>query len=179
LRTLRIIPVMLVAACATGSPSSSKPVAETSRVTSGSQIGIDMMSNTVTHRISVNSPISVVWQALPAVFDSVGIKVANVDPGTHQIGNRGFAVGRQLGGVMTPRYFDCGSNGGASSAFSWDLFVSVVTTATAVTPGSTEVATVIDVKGRPVSTSGNWLQCATTGALEQKISEILERSLRR
>jgi len=59
-----------------------------------------------------------VWRAPPAVFDSVGIKVANADPSTYEIGNRGFAVGRQVGGVMTSRYFDCGSNGGASSAFS-------------------------------------------------------------
>jgi hypothetical protein len=179
LRLLRLIPVFVIAACASGgSSSSTKPVTETSRVTSGSQIGIDMMSNTLTHRVDVSAPIAAVWRALPAVFDSVGIKVANADPSTYEIGNRGFAVGRQLGGVMTSRYFDCGNNGGASSAFSWDLFVSVVTSATAVTPVSTSVGTVIEVKGRPVSTSGNWLQCASTGALEQKISEILQRSMR-
>lgn len=181
MRLIHLIPTLLVGACASASGGSSgtKPVTETSRVTSGSQLGIDVMRNSASHHIDVNAPIAAVWAALPAAYDSAGIAVANVDPSTHEIGNRGFAVGRQIGGVMTSRYFECGNNGGASSAFSWDLFVSVVTTVTPATAGSTSVGTVVDVKGRPVSTSGNWLPCSTTGRLEQRIAEVLQRSVRR
>ncbi|CAN5494611.1 hypothetical protein BH09GEM1_BH09GEM1_11430 [soil metagenome] len=140
---------------------------------------MDMMTTNSTHNVDMRAPLSVVWRLLPAVFDSVGITVANMDPATHEIGNRGFAVGRQIGGVMTSRYFDCGSNGGASQAFSYDLFVSLVTTATPLAANVTTIGSRIDVKGRPVSTSGTWLQCASTGALEQKIAEMLDRAIKR
>jgi hypothetical protein len=173
--------VILITACASasGAPSTTHPVVETARVTSGSQIGMDMMATNTTHSVTVSAPLAVVWSLLPAVFDSVGITVATSDPTTHEIGNRGFAVGRQIGGVMTSRFFDCGSNGGASSAFSYDLFVNIITVATPTTSAMTSVATQIDVRGRPVSTSGAWLQCASTGALEQKIAETLDRAIKR
>ena len=173
--------VILLTACASGSgaPATTHPVTETARVTSGSQIGMDMMTSNTTHTVEVSAPLAVVWSQLPAVFDSVGVTVANLDPATHEIGNRGFAVGRQIGGVMTSRYFDCGSNGGASQAFSYDLFVNLITVATPVTEKSTTISTRIDVKGRPVSNSGSWLQCASTGRLEQKIGEVLQRAVQR
>ena len=179
MRTPLAFCVILLTACASGSPSTTHPVTETARVTSGSQIGMDMMASNTTHSVQVSAPLAVVWRLLPSVYDSVGVTVTNVDPAAHEIGNRGFAVGRQVGGVMTSRYFDCGNNGGASQAFSYDLFVNLMTVATPVTANTTTIASRIDVKGRPVSNSGSWIQCASTGALEQKIAEMLSRAIAR
>lgn len=181
MRAIRLVSAVLLSACASvaGAPTTTHPVTETTRVTSGSQVGMDMMTTNTTHAVNLRAPLSVVWGLLPSVFDSVGIAVANVDPTTHEIGNRGFAVGRQIGGVMTSRFFDCGSNGGASQAFSYDLFVSLITVATPAGANATTISSRADVKGRPVSTSGAWLQCASTGALEQKIAETLDRAIKR
>ena len=181
MRTISLLSAVLLSACASGAgaPTTTHPVTETTRVAEVSRTGFDVMTTNTTHSVEMNAPLSVVWMLLPSVFDSVGIVVANMDPSTHEIGNRGFAVGRQVGGVMTSRFFDCGSNGGASQAFSYDLFVSLVTVATPVKANVTSISSSIDVKGRPVSTSGAWLQCASTGALEQKIAETLDRAIKR
>src|SRR3954462_11183720 len=58
LRTRLALCVTLLTACATssGAPSTTHPVTETARVTSGSQIGMDMMTTNTTHSVDVSAP---------------------------------------------------------------------------------------------------------------------------
>src|SRR5471032_1759729 len=156
-----------VIACASGVVNQgTTPTVETARVTSGSQIGLDKISDQTRRSAVANGPLADVWRIMSPVLDSLGVKVATMNGATYDIGNTGFDVRQRLGPVMVNRYFDCPAGG----AMSLDLSVSLIVHLEAASPATTTLLTRLEVKGKPITYSGDWLTCSSTGLLEQRIA---------
>ena len=121
----------------------------------------------------VAAPVSKLWSALPGVYDSLRIAPGLVDPTSRMYGNRSLQIRRQLGSVRLSKYIDCGSAQARPSADFYDVNLSVITQLQAVDSTNTKVVTTVDAMARPVSFSGEYVRCATTGEIEQRISSML------
>ena len=169
----------LSAACASGGGGTTgSPAMETVRVASGNS------AMTTTVRPTVNASgatvafsLALTWAALRAVYDSLGIAVATVDQGNHVIGNPEMKLRRRLGEVGLSKYIDCGNTQGAPSAETYEIRMSVFTQAQAATPTSTSVLTTVEARGRPITMSGEYSICSSTGLLERRIAELVKARL--
>ena len=126
----------------------------------------------------VTSSVDRVWAVLPAVYDSLQIPVTDRDEGEHRIGNQGLRARGRLGGVPLTRYFNCGNSQGGPNAETYQLHISVLTWAKAQGPGTTAMATTLQATARPVTLSGEAVQCASSGALENRILAMVRERAR-
>ncbi len=127
---------------------------------------------------TVQAPLDQVWRLLPSAYSALGIPIAQLDSASHTVGNPGIRVRRHLGNTPLSRYLDCGRAQGGPSADTYEVHLSVLTQARPDTAGGTMVATTVQAMARPVTFSGGYTRCSTTGALEQRIVSLLEESLR-
>jgi hypothetical protein len=125
----------------------------------------------------VPASIDRIWAVLPAVYDSLQIPVTDRDETEHRIGNQGLRVRGRLGGVPLTRYFNCGSSQGGPNAETYQLHISVLTFARAQGP-ATAMATTLQATARPVTLSGEAVQCSSTGALENRIVAMVRERAR-
>jgi hypothetical protein len=123
-------------------------------------------------------PVDQVWRVLPGVLDSLGIPVSLSDPAKHLIGNDGLNLRRRLGNTTLDRFIDCGNTQGSPSANSYEVHLAVRTTVSPDPAGSVLSTTVVAM-GRPVSFSGDYVRCSSTGALESRIADGARARLRR
>ena len=135
-------------------------------------VGIPTTLNSGTTTIAL--PADKLWSVLPAVYDSLGIPLTEIDPSSRVLGNRGMKLRRRLAKVPLSTYIDCGTAQAQPSADSYDINLSVMTQLQIIDPGDTKVTTTVDAVGRPVSFSGEDVRCATKGAIERRISRLLE-----
>jgi hypothetical protein len=118
-----------------------------------------------------------IWGTLPAVYDSLQIPVTDRNEEEHRIGNQSLRARGRLGGVLLSRYFNCGNSQGGPNAETYQLQISVLTFAKAQAPGATALATTLQATARPVTLSGEAVQCSSTGALESRIRiMVMERA---
>jgi len=122
--------------------------------------------------MAIAKPINAVWLAMPGVFDSLQIPLATVDPTTHTIGNGGLQLRRRLGTTPLQEYLNCGTTQGAANTDTYDVRMSVVSKLVASADGGTTLTTTVQGMGRPISTSGDFLRCSSTGTLEIRLGEI-------
>ena len=122
-------------------------------------------------------PLQEVWRVLPAVFDSLGIPITDVDVSQHVIGSTGFKAHKRLKNVPLSRFVDCGSTQGFTSADEYDLKVSVLTQVEPDGNGGTSIATQVEAEGRPLAFSGAYSRCNSTGQLEAAITGAVARRL--
>jgi hypothetical protein len=115
-----------------------------------------------------------VFRMLPAIYDTLGIKVTDLNPEQYFIGNSAFKVRRMMGNVMLTRYLDCGSAQGFPSAETYDIQMSIRTTVTASPSGGSSLATLVEAVGRPVAFAGEYVRCSTKGALEKAIADAVK-----
>ena len=140
----------------------------------GVQSDMEMRTSPTGSRASVlvNAPLSDVWQKLSTVYDSVGIPVTTSDPGQGVLGTENFKIRRKLKDAPLTRYLDCGNTQGGPSAETYEIIMIVKTYLQPAT-GGTMATTFLQASGRPVSFSGNYVNCASTGRLEARIGELL------
>lgn len=175
---MRGIVLMTVAAafgCASSNVAPGAVNAGVSRV-SGSE-GMQSISTGAVPIAGVSTlaaPIDKLWRTLPAVYDSIAIPLATIDPSSHMIGNRGLQIRRELGGVRLGKYIDCGYAQSRPSADFYDVNLSVTTQLQAVDSARTTVTTTVDAVARPVLFTGEYSHCATTGEIELRISKMLD-----
>jgi hypothetical protein len=124
-------------------------------------------------------PLDRVWHALPAVFDSLGVPINQLDPVHHVMGNSGFKVHKRLGNVALSKFIDCGSTQGFPSADEYDVSLSVLTQIEPDKSGQTSIATRIAAAGRPMAFAGEYTSCTTKGLLESSIADGVTRQLQR
>ena len=166
--------------CASSNTAPGSAPTETARIIGqGGMQAISTGAAPIAGESLIAAPISKVWDAVPAVFDSLGIAPTTVDATEHMFGNRGLQIRRQLGGVLLSRYMDCGSPQARPSADFYDVNLSVITQLTAIDSASTRVLTTVDAMARPVAFSGEYVRCATTGEIEARISRRLEAAAAR
>lgn len=126
----------------------------------------------------VPAPIDRIWGVLPAVYDSLQIPVTDRDETEHRIGNQGLRARGRLGGVPLTRYFNCGNSQGGPNAETYQLHISVLTFVRAQGPGATAMATTLQATARPVTLSGEAVQCSSSGALENRILTMVRERTR-
>lgn len=122
----------------------------------------------------IAAPLGSAWSMLGYAYDSLGIQPTTVDAANRVYGNRGMQIRRQLGNVRLSKYIDCGSSQARPSADFYDVNLSVITQLGALDSATTRVVTTVDAMARPVSFSGEYMRCATTGAIESRISDLLQ-----
>jgi hypothetical protein len=123
----------------------------------------------------VSFPLEQVWRVLPAVLDSLGIPITDVDASQHVIGNSGFKAHKRLKNVALSKFVDCGSTQGFPSADEYDVNVSVLTQVEPDATGGTSIATQVVAEGRPLAFAGAYSRCRSTGQLETAIATAVVR----
>ena len=113
------------------------------------------------------------WAAVPAVYGELGIQPTLVDSKQHVFGNAGANYRRKLGSQRMSRFFDCGSTAGISNADDYDLLIRVITQIIPADAGLSAVRTQAEATGHATATSGQVVRCASTGALEEKIAQMV------
>lgn len=172
---------VVVAGCATSTtPVAPPPTPQTVRVSGsgGGALAVTTVSDVNAHSLAVPAPVQRVWQALPAVYDSLGIPKTTIDASSRTVGTTGSRVRRQLAGVPLSRYLDCGNAQGSPSAETYEINLSVLTSVAPADSGASTVTTAIDAVGRPVAFPGEYTRCASKGVLERRIAEVLRATLR-
>lgn len=175
MRSAALLSLLALAACATGNTASvaapgrqeSVRIANTGANTSSSiQVVADNAAPVTT---AIAAPIDVVWSALSAVYDSLAIPVTTRDAMSHTIGNSSLKLRRRLGTVRLSQFLDCGSTQGGPSADSYDMLISLVSSAQATGAG-TLISTQLSAQGRPVAFAGEYVNCSSNGTLEKQVT---------
>jgi hypothetical protein len=178
MRGIILIGIVALSGCASSNAAPGSASTETARVVGsvgeGTVHAISTGSAPISGTTTIAAPADKLWRALPAVYDSLGIPRSVIDASSLLIGNRGLQVRRQLKDVRLSKFIDCGSAQARPSADFYDVNLSVVTQLQVIAPGDTRVVTTVDAMGRPVSFSGEYVRCATTGEIEARISKMLD-----
>jgi hypothetical protein len=178
--SLSIVALLASASGCASSPAASAlpPADETARVTAGGDALRIRPSDRPT-AVPVALPIDEVWRVLPAVFDSLAIPVATLEPARRAIGNPGFKAHKQLGRTPLSRYIDCGQAQSFPSADTYDVHLSVLTQVAAGESGVTTVSTLVQASARPMTVSGDYSRCSSKGTLEARIVDAVKARLQR
>lgn len=174
--------VVLVGCASSGTPSSGPAPLETIRISGGAGLPTSAVNTRPTEESAVTTvryPADRVWAALRAAYDSLAIPPASVDQASRTISNGSIRVRRRLGDVLLSKYINCGNTQGGNGADTYEVVLSVTTRADPVDAGTTRVTTLIDAMGRPITLSGEYARCRTTGFLEKRITEIVTAQLSR
>ena len=180
---LTLIGIAALFGCASSNTAPGTTPSETARVigstAEGAMHAISTGSAPIAGESRIAAPVAKLWNAMPAIFDSLGIAPGTVDPAERLYGNRGLQIRRQLGGVRLSKYLACGSAQARPSADFYDVNLSVITQLAPVDSANTKVVTTVDAMARPVAFSGEYIRCATTGEIESRISSMLARAAQR
>jgi hypothetical protein len=101
-----------------------------------------------------------------------------MDAASHVLGNQELRLRRRLGEVGLSHYINCGNTQGAPSAETYDIRMSVLTQAVSATPTSTSVLTMVEARGKPITMSGEYTLCSSTGELERRIVDLAKTWMR-
>ncbi|MEP6496057.1 MAG: hypothetical protein ABJF01_25480 [bacterium] len=182
MRRVVLLSCVALPACASanGSSTAAAPTpVETIRVPTSAGGTTAFTTATASNIASIALPLDLVWKVMPFAFDSLTIPVTAIDQKAHSIGNGDFHVRRRLGGESLRSYLNCGSTQGALNSETYDVRISLTTQLTSDTPSLTVLTTTLQAMARPVSTSGEYLRCSSTGALETRLSNIVAAQLKR
>ena len=168
MRAVVLLALATLTACASASSSGNT---ETVRVSSTGATTLGVSTLQDAQRRTIAAPFADVWRVLPAVLDSLGIPITTRDAATGQVGTTGLEVRRTLGHTMVSRYFACGNEQDATSAVSFDLFLTLMVQVQPAPAGGTSLATLTTVRAKPITYSGGWISCESRGLLEQRIAD--------
>jgi hypothetical protein len=183
MRRFAVVSVVLLSACASsqGGTSVAPPTEQTVHVSTATGAAGSTMSMTQGDDPSlrtVAAPAARVWEALPAVYDSLGLPITDRNVQARSIGTTSFKVRRRLGDAPLSRYLDCGDTQGSPSANSYEVVLTVATRLAPAASDSTAVSTTVSALARPVFVSGEYVNCGSTRALEKRFFDLLSVELR-
>jgi hypothetical protein len=170
----RLLVVCLVPALACAGASANPGVAPVEQhvAVPGSGTTLSVVATSGLSSREFAAPLDKVWKVMPAVFDSLSVPVALLDPKTHAIGNRGFKVRGKLGKVGLARYIDCGTTQIGPNAESYDVTLTLTTTLASTTGGATAMTIDFEASAKPMAFSQEPFRCSTKGNLEQRVNEL-------
>ena len=185
MRSLLTLSILALSACASSQGATERPTTvDNARVIGLS--GTTTLSTVLPESpevANVQAPPDSVWRVLPAVFQTLGIPVTTVDATNRMIGNSSHKVRRKLGPVALSKYLDCGTTQSAPSADTYEVQLSVMSRVSPsagpnATPGTTAVMTSVEALAKPVSFAGDNVRCASTGALEARLAQLIAIELK-
>ena len=127
---------------------------------------------------SVTAPLEQVWRMLPALFDSLAVPVALIEPANHVIGNEGFKIRQRLGRASLSRYMDCGTTQIGPNADSYDVYLTVLVQLQPGANGTTSIATSFESLARPIAFSQEYSRCSTKGLFETSLVALVKARLK-
>ncbi|MFM8780822.1 MAG: hypothetical protein ACKOFO_05025, partial [Gemmatimonadota bacterium] len=149
------------------------------RTTSGTfRVASSAMNIDLDVRLVVTGTPDQAWTALNAVYQELAIPLSVNDAATKTLGNTGWRVRRSIGRVPAQRYLDCGSSGTIQNAETYQLTLSIVSNVKPNPRGGSIVTTALSGTGRnPITSSSADVRCVSTGDLELRIREMVERGI--
>ena len=166
-----------LAGCATGHSGTVQPSSESVRIVGSSNSNLRMAPSEGAKETVISASMDRVWKVLPAIYDSLGIQIDNLDEARRVIGHSGMKLHRQLGNILLTKIIDCGSTQGFPSADAYEIQFSVFTHVTAGENATSKVATTVTAVGRPMAFAGEYVKCSTKGTLETTIAEAVKTRL--
>jgi hypothetical protein len=120
---------------------------------------------------TIEATPDVVFSALAAAYQDLGIEVKFINSATRQVGNKRFSKMYDLGGVRLSKYVGCGSTETGPAADNYRVTMSIVSQVTPSGTGS-RVSTQLTAYAQDLGSSKGTLSCLTLGALEQRINQL-------
>lgn len=137
-------------------------------------------SDNGTAETSLDVPLDNAWARVTRAYDVLRIPVTDNDPVHHLVGARRALTRDRLAGARMSHWFSCGETAiGTPRADSYAVYVTALTQLVPATGGNTGYVarTAVSAFATPVDASSNSVQCTSTGALEQKLSDEFTRGL--
>jgi hypothetical protein len=182
MRAIALVSCLSFVACVTanGAPGSSV-TGETVRVGGGAGGTMTAEIHPTVNAIGSAVPYTMdrTWTAVRAAYDSLSIPVAVFDPATRTIASPNLRLRRRLGEVSLSKYINCGNTQGGQSADSYEIQLSIQTVLQAADAGTTRVLSTVSAEGRPITISGEYSRCTSTGNLERRVAELVNTQLSR
>lgn len=165
-----------LAGCAsggTGGGATAAPREETTRIVSeGGSTDLRTTRSDPTATFAIAAPPERVFDALSVVYQELGLTVNVLDTRARRIGVESARTRRVLGGTRLSRYLQCGDRLTGPIAESDEITITLLTQVVPSGDAST-LRTLVDARARPIGVSGNPVNCATTGGLEERIVELV------
>ncbi len=182
---LALVATATLTACAAGSGSAGPDIAPTPTVATarvvtnaGSTVTAGAMNIDLDVKLAVTGTPEQAWTALAAVYQELAIPLSINDAANKTLGNTGWRVRRSIGRVPAQRYLDCGSSGTLANAETYQLSLSIVSNVKPNPRGGAIVTTALSGTGRnPITSSSADVRCVSTGDLELRIREMVERGI--
>lgn len=179
-RIARLLPLLLLAACgpATSTPDTAPRPAGTFRVETAQGAMESRIDPTAARARTTQVPVASaqLWAAFPAAYAALGLPAGQGGEahGASVVGP--FQLTRQLGRVPLSRYLDCGSTLTHPKADAYTVTLHITTGLEPAGAGVTNVGTLVQASARPRDTAGNPVSCISTGRLERRLAEELQRA---
>ncbi len=170
-----VVALALLAGCSSGSggaAAGSAPRTMTVVTQTGSQT-VSMRGEDPANVKVIERPVDVVWKALPAAYESVGISVTTVDISSRTFGASSVKMRKSLKGVPLSRYFDCGQTQIGPNADDYEITLTFLTRVTAASAGSSRVELTTMATARPVARRQNPQNCTALGTLDTKLFDAI------
>jgi len=129
---------------------------------------------------TLDVPLDNAWARVTRAYSVLKVPITDIDSTRHLIGARRALVRDRLAGDRMSRWFSCGETAmGTPRADSYNLYVTALTQLVPPAAGSSGYVarTVVSAFATAVDASTNSVQCTSTGALEQKLSDEFTRGL--
>ena len=171
--------VLFLAGCAAPALTPGGPErVSTVAVTTGNDGGLEasIRSRAEPRTAVVLVPLDSAWAALPAAYAALGLTdAAVIDQAARQFGAGPTTLPRRLNDTPLSRFVNCGSTRFMPNADSYAVRLQVSTQLVAEGTAVTSVQTLVEGTARPREMSGNPVQCTSTGELERRIAQQLQR----
>ena len=179
---LYVLPILALAACASGGASTAAtPVESTRSVITSSTPTIPDIELNRDARLAVHRSTATperVWAALPAALADVGLSGGPMTGQARTYLASVPSVRRQLNKVALSRYLDCGTTASGERGADTHLIRLQVTNIVEPDPQGARVRFQVLARATSTEGSGGTTDCTTTGVLESRIGEALEARLR-
>lgn len=120
------------------------------------------------------------WAGVRAAYDSLSLPVATFDVATRTIASPTLRLRRRLGDIALSKYLSCGTAQGGQGADTYEVQLHVQTVFLAgSTAGTTRLMTSVSAEGRPITLSGDYSRCSSTGMLERRIVDLVTATVNR
>lgn len=175
MRPLASVLLVLVAACAGGSPATYGPGTRPPAIyTTGGTTEVYLPTDRSVVTDVIRGTPDAAWAALPTVYADLGIEVKDRSDADHVLGNPRFTVSRRLLGEPLSRFVECGSGLMGPFADTYRIDMLVRSGIEPAEGGGARVGTYVEARGRnPEGTSNTVVACASTQRLERMIAERL------
>ena len=179
LRIFRLSALALLAGCATAAAGGAPADTPGRVITAGDSYDFRIANDASADALPIRATPVAAWTALPGVYQALDIPVEHIDAAGRILGNQRHQARRRLGGEPMSTWFTCGSTLSGPIANEYDLRIAVLSQVRpAEEPSASILSTRVEATARSRDgTSASEVACSTTGRLERRIAELLNRSI--